>query len=95
VTGAPARSVCSVKAFLKSASPNTSDLDISGQGLNPLTVTKPSEGVSWTAPTGLFLINRSSPAPSPGQQAYWVAKCVNGAFDPSVRTSPRSSAFDR
>lgn len=80
VTGAPAGSVCSVRAFLKSGR------EISGPALKPRTVTNPSQGVSWSDQDGQ-LLKLPSPAPSPGQDAYWQVSCTNPAFDPLSRTT--------
>lgn len=84
VTGASAGSVCSVKAFLKSGR------EISGPALKPRTVTDPSRGVSWSDTDGQ-LLTLLSPAPSPGEDAYWRVTCVNNAFDPPSGTT--TSAF--
>jgi hypothetical protein len=82
VTGASAGSVCSVKAFLKSGR------EISSPALKPRTVTDPSRGVSWSDSDkdGPLLI-LPSPAPSPGENAYWRVTCRNNAFDPPSGTT--------
>lgn len=75
VTGAPAGSVCSFKAFLKSGR------EISGPALKPRTVTDPSRAVGWSDTDGQ-LLTLPSPGPSPGEDAFWRVKCVNNSFDP-------------
>lgn len=80
VTGAPAGSVCTPKAMLRSGR------DISGPGLKPQTVANAANGVSWSSPPGPALLTIPSPTPSPGD-AYWQVTCTNAAFDPSSATA--------
>jgi hypothetical protein len=75
VTGAPAGSVCTPKALLRSGK------DISGPGLKPQTVVDAAKGVSWFSPPGPAILNLPSPPPSPGD-AYWQVTCTNSGFQP-------------
>jgi hypothetical protein len=86
VSGAPPGSVCTVRAFLKSGR------EISGTGLKPklVTGTGPPRGVSWSDKDAPML-RLPSPAPSPGEDAYWLATCINSAFSPPRGTT--RSAF--
>ena len=79
VKGAPAGSVCSAKAFLKSGA---GAREIPGSALKPLPVTNPSTGVSWS---GQLL---PSPGPSPNQEAFWQITCTNNALNPPTAPSP-------
>ena len=80
VTGAPAGSVCSVKALLQSGR------EITGPALKPRTVTNASQGVSWSEQDGQ-LLKLPSPAPSPGTSAYWLITCANNAYEPPSATT--------
>ena len=82
VTGAPAGSVCSFKAFLNSGR------EISGPALKPRTVRNPSLPVGWSDTDGR-LLTLPSPAPSPGQAAHWRVTCINNAFDPPSGTTTK------
>jgi hypothetical protein len=81
VTGAPAGSVCSVRAFLKPSGP-----EISGSGLKPRTVKDSATGASWDSNNGDQLLK---PGTASGQKAYWQFTCANPAYDPSPRTATR------
>jgi hypothetical protein len=81
VTGAPVQSVCSVRAFLRPSGP-----EISGSGLKPRTVTKPSTGASWDSNNGDQLLK---PGTASGQHAYWQFTCANTAYDPISRVITR------
>jgi hypothetical protein len=74
VTGAPAGSVCSVRAFLKSGG------EISGPGLKPRTVQNPSTGAIWDSNNGDVLLK---PGTAAGQKAEWRFTCTNPAYEPS------------
>jgi len=75
VTGAPAGSVCSVRAFLKSGG------EISGPGLKPRTVQNPSTGAIWDSNKGDVLLK---PGTAQGQKAEWRFTCT----DPVYQASP-------
>jgi hypothetical protein len=81
VTGPPAGTVCRVRAFIKPSGP-----EISGSGLKPRTVTKPSKGAVWDSNQGDVLFK---PGTASGQKAYWLFTCTNNAYDPSSRTITR------
>ena len=74
VTGAPAGSVCSVKAFLKAGG------EISGPGLTPRTVQKPSSGAIWDSNKKDVLLKAGT---APGQSAEWRFTCTHPAYQPS------------
>ena len=76
ITGAPAGSVCSVRAFLKVGG------EITGSGLKQRTVKDPATGVSWDSNNGDQLIK---PGTASGQKAYWQFTCTNTAYDPTRR----------
>jgi hypothetical protein len=74
VTGAPAGSVCSVRAYLKSGG------EISGPGLKPRTVQNPSTGAIWDSNKGDVLLK---PGTAAGQKAEWRFTCTNPTYQPS------------
>jgi hypothetical protein len=74
VTGAPAGSVCSVRAYLKSGG------EISGPGLTPRTVQNPSTGAIWDSNRGDVLLK---PGTAAGQKAEWRFTCTNPTYQPS------------
>src|SRR3979490_1232050 len=83
VTGAPVRTVCSVKAFLKSGR------EITGPALKPRTVAIVAQGVSWSDQDGQLLNLPNLPPPS-GTNAYWLVSCTNNAYDPPTRTATQT-----
>jgi hypothetical protein len=99
VKGAPAGSVCSVKAFVLAAgnaasSPTPTGPNIASQAVKPLAVTDAAQGVSWNAtPPATSLLNPPSSGPVSGQKAVWQATCTNNAYQPSKPTP--SNTFDR
>jgi hypothetical protein len=101
VKGAPAGSTCSVKAFLWSeTTKQISGPNLAIPAVKPTAVTDAANGVSWDASKlnpqdSSTLLTAPSPSPSPGQKAIWMATCTNSAYEPTSRTAPSSSDFDR
>ena len=75
MVGAPAGSVCSVRAFLKAGG------EISGPGLTPRTVQNPSTGAIWDSNKKDVLLKAGT---APGQSAEWRFTCTHPAYQPSL-----------